>query len=113
MRAPQGTEWLVLVLVLALAAVLTWVAVRRRRRRAQRPRGIYSAPEFRPAAGSSPARHAPEQMDRPPGWYADPSGSGQNRWWDGHGWTSVRSAPNPSLDGSRAAPSRHAPGGSD
>ncbi|HEY4627419.1 MAG TPA: phospholipid scramblase-related protein [Blastococcus sp.] len=27
------------------------------------------------------------QPPPPPGWYADPAGSGGARWWDGQGWT--------------------------
>lgn len=28
----------------------------------------------------------PEPVNPPPGWYADPSGEPQNRWWDGATW---------------------------
>jgi uncharacterized protein YxjI len=32
----------------------------------------------------------------PPGWYADPAGSGGTRWWDGQGWTQhVQAPPSP------------------
>ncbi len=37
------------------------------------------------AAGGPGA--APSQGGPPPGWYADPSGAGQRRYWDGHQWT--------------------------
>ena len=29
----------------------------------------------------------PTPVSPPPGWYADPAGSGRHRWWDGRGWT--------------------------
>jgi hypothetical protein len=32
------------------------------------------------------------QQAPPPGWYADPQGTGQ-RWWDGSSWTEHRQAP--------------------
>lgn len=28
----------------------------------------------------------------PPGWYVDPSGSGQDRWWDGRNWAEEHEA---------------------
>jgi hypothetical protein len=35
-----------------------------------------------PQQASMPAPAGP-----PPGWYADPGGSGKRRWWDGTNWT--------------------------
>jgi uncharacterized Tic20 family protein len=29
----------------------------------------------------------PNTPQTPPGWYADPGGSSQQRWWDGNQWT--------------------------
>lgn len=34
-----------------------------------------------------PPSGAPAPSTRPAGWYAEPSGSGDWRWWDGHRWT--------------------------
>ena len=30
---------------------------------------------------------APPPGPQPPGWYADPSGRQEMRWWDGYRWT--------------------------
>ena len=48
---------------------------------------------------SEPA--APPPSSPPPGWYPDPSGDGQQRWWDGAQWGIVASSPTaPAVPGS-------------
>ena len=44
----------------------------------------------------------PTQPAQPPGWYPDPSGSGQ-RYWNGTQWTAVGAPPPPSKGGSKGA----------
>lgn len=34
-----------------------------------------------------------DQSTTPPGFYPDPAGSTQRRWWDGHAWTETLEAP--------------------
>lgn len=40
----------------------------------------------------------------PAGWYADPSGSGQERWWDGRNWAEERHAAPSGFSGASAPP---------
>jgi putative membrane protein len=50
-------------------------------RRARLRLGDSLARPARPATATAPARSAP------PGWYADPAGRHESRFWDGVGWT--------------------------
>lgn len=41
-----------------------------------------------PYGGGYPPQPPPPPQPLPPaGWYADPAGSGKERWWDGRGWS--------------------------
>ena len=48
----------------------------------------------------------PNTAATPAGWYADPSGAPQQRYWDGAGWTAHAAAPPPGAGA-------HRQGGSD
>lgn len=41
----------------------------------------------------APAAQTPPPADVPAGWYPDPQGSGQQRYWDGAAWTTHTAPP--------------------
>lgn len=47
---------------------------------------------------------APAVQGPPPGWYADPAGSGHLRWWDGLQWTVLQPHPPASAPPAPPAP---------
>ncbi|WP_109527273.1 MULTISPECIES: DUF2510 domain-containing protein [Nocardia] len=60
-------------------------------------RALYRVGEPR-VATYLPTPTATATADPPPGWYLDPQGSGNQRWWNGTVWSdAVRTPPNPTV----------------
>lgn len=77
----SAVGWLVMlgigVLIAATGLVLVIIGIVRRNR----------AGRVAPAYAGVPSGLAAAPPVVPPGWYADPGGSGRQRWWDGTRWT--------------------------
>lgn len=53
---------------------------------------------------ADPYGYRPPPANLPPaGWYADPAGTPQERWWDGRGWSDHLRAPSPGPQGPQAS----------
>jgi hypothetical protein len=81
--------WLLLVIFVdffAIVALIYWFNIRKKLIEVER---AAAAGQFEPAhltyGGWEPAPIFPPSC--PPGWFPDPGGQHQFRWWDGVGWT--------------------------
>lgn len=88
---PQGAEWLILLillLVVGLPALLVAFVVIRTRRMGSSP----VAPRLAPDSGAARAPGGP-------GWFPDPAGRHERRYWDGSSWTEhVQDGQTPATD---------------
>ena len=81
-----GLGWL-LVWPVALVLSVVYLTVLRRRFPPVGAGGM-SQPPPRGSPYGSPSQPPPPPPPLPPaGWYPDPAGSPQERWWDGRGWS--------------------------
>ncbi len=79
----------------AVIAAAMQMSPKRRRHRANLHQAMASAVSglSEPSSPADAAHASPVEIMRP-GWYANPSGSGGIRWWDGQRWT-IESQPDP------------------
>ncbi len=83
--------WLLLTIFISFVAVIYWFAIRKKLIAVEQAAATGAlGPGYVTWAGWQPGVEAPWSA---PGWYADPSGQGQFRYWDGSRWTEHVSPP--------------------
>jgi hypothetical protein len=73
----SGNEWVILIIVMGMLVVLPVLIVA----------VVLGARRGREIQATSPVVTGPMQQGPAPGWYPDPTGRHEQRYWDGAVWT--------------------------
>jgi hypothetical protein len=100
MAGQEKTLWLLLVILvnfLAIPSLIYWFNIRKKLKavEAAAASGQYGSGHMTYAGWEPIPSQSPSPSSAPAGWYPDPSGKAQLRWWDTVTWTDATSTGRP------------------